>query len=219
MQVVGLDGFEAAWVAVVLEDGRFRHAELVASLAEACERFAAAERLAVDVPIGLPQLGERRAADVTARRFVERRRSSVFPTPSAAALEAATYAEARRIDPRLSAQSYALRAKILEASVAGPSDPRIIEVHPEVTFRALHGRPLPFAKRSWNGLLLRRRLLGGVGIAVPDDAGAGGRAAADDVLDAAAAAWSAHRAARGDARSLPDPPEIGPAGRPVAIWY
>jgi len=45
------------------------------------------------------------------------------------------------------------------------------------------------------------------------------KAGADDVLDAAAAAWSAWRVARGQARSLPEPPETGPTGRPVAIWY
>jgi predicted RNase H-like nuclease len=38
-----------------------------------------------------------------------------------------------------------------------------------------------------------------------------------DVLDAAAAAWSADRIARGLARSLPDPPEEI-RGRKVAIW-
>jgi predicted RNase H-like nuclease len=47
---------------------------------------------------------------------------------------------------------------------------------------------------------------------------AAGRAAADDVLDAAVAATSAERKARGDARTLPaDPPTHD--GRPVAIWY
>jgi predicted RNase H-like nuclease len=43
-------------------------------------------------------------------------------------------------------------------------------------------------------------------------------APADDVLDAAAAAWTARRKAVGEARSLPDPPELI-RGRPVAIWY
>ena len=41
--------------------------------------------------------------------------------------------------------------------------------------------------------------------------------AADDVVDAAIVAWSARRIARGEARPLPDPPEVA-HGRPVAIW-
>jgi predicted RNase H-like nuclease len=37
------------------------------------------------------------------------------------------------------------------------------------------------------------------------------------ILDAAAA-WTAARIARGQATSLPDPPQPGEAGQPVAIW-
>jgi predicted RNase H-like nuclease len=44
------------------------------------------------------------------------------------------------------------------------------------------------------------------------------QAAADDVLDAAIAAWSAARKARGEA--VPLPPDLPVQdGRPVAIWY
>ncbi|MGH9461043.1 MAG: DUF429 domain-containing protein [Vicinamibacteria bacterium] len=40
----------------------------------------------------------------------------------------------------------------------------------------------------------------------------------DDVLDAAAASWSAARIARGEAASLPAPPERDANGYPMAIW-
>jgi predicted RNase H-like nuclease len=39
----------------------------------------------------------------------------------------------------------------------------------------------------------------------------------DDILDAAAVAWSADRIARGQASSLPDPPQV--AAVPIAIWF
>ncbi|NUP38908.1 MAG: DUF429 domain-containing protein, partial [Streptomyces sp.] len=52
-----------------------------------------------------------------------------------------------------------------------------------------------------------------------DELGPAGRVPPDDVLDAAAAAWSAHRIALGTAASLPDPPETTRDGLPVAIWY
>jgi predicted RNase H-like nuclease len=45
------------------------------------------------------------------------------------------------------------------------------------------------------------------------------RVGALDLIDAAAAAWSAWRIARDEARSLPEPPETAADGRPVAIWY
>jgi hypothetical protein len=43
-----------------------------------------------------------------------------------------------------------------------------------------------------------------VGIVLPDNLGAAGDVPCDDILDAAAAAWSAHRIAKDMAASLPD---------------
>lgn len=51
--------------------------------------------------------------------------------------------------------------------------------------------PLAWSKKSWNGLLLRRRLLIGAGIELPDVIADVAGAAADDVVDAAVVAWSA----------------------------
>lgn len=44
-------------------------------------------------------------------------------------------------------------------------------------------------------------------------------AAADDVVDALAALWSAERIAAGRAGSLPSPPAVDSAGLQMAIWY
>ena len=48
--------------------------------------------------------------------------------------------------------------------------------------------------------------------------GPAGQAPPDDVLDAAAVAWSAHRMATGTAQSHPNPPEEA-NGHRIAIWY
>jgi predicted RNase H-like nuclease len=54
---------------------------------------------------------------------------------------------------------------------------------------------------------------------VPDDLGAAGDGAGvDDVVDAAAAAWTGRRVAQSLARSLPDPPERFSDGLDCAIW-
>jgi predicted RNase H-like nuclease len=45
-----------------------------------------------------------------------------------------------------------------------------------------------------------------------------GASGLDDVYDAAAMAWTARRVARGEAVSLPDPPEVFSDGIPSAIW-
>lgn len=80
---------------------------------------------------------------------------------------------------------------------------RIVEVHPEVSFREIAGgRSILSKKKRVSGFVERRELLVGAlpGIAIPATrplvrAGAG--APADDVLDAIAAAWTARRFAHG----------------------
>jgi predicted RNase H-like nuclease len=203
---LGVDVARGGWIAVALEDGRFADAALERRFPALLERFRDAVVMGVDVPIGLPEPGTRRRADIDARVIVGARRSSVFFTPSRRALEATTYREAREIAPSTSAQGWALRTAILD--VDRVRDPRVHEVHPEVSFAVLAGKPLAFAKRTWNGQRERLRLLGGAGIRIPERLDAG-LAAADDVLDAAVAAWTANRIARGEHLTLPDDPAPG----------
>jgi len=135
------------------------------------------------------------------------RRSSVFFAPVRAALDESDYASARVRYRGISAQAWALRRAILDVEHFA-ADPRIHEVHPEVSFRALHGRELPYAKRTWNGQQLRLKLLRQAGIKLPPRLDAG-LAPADDLIDAAAVAWTARRIANGEAKTLPADPEPG----------
>lgn len=117
-----------------------------------------------------------------------------------------------------SIQAFGLRASIFEAEELAAEDWRVIEVHPEVSFCAMAGRPPTHSKKSWNGVMERIRLLAAAGCGIQSHIGAAGVAGVDDVLDACAAAWSAERYRTGEAISLPAPPEqIG--ARSVAIWY
>jgi len=116
-------------------------------------------------------------------------------------------------------QAWELRHKMLDAYPHWCDDPeRIREVHPECSFRQMAGAPLLSKKRQWSGLRDRLAMLRQHGIdVVADDHDL--PVAADDVVDAAAAAWSAHRIALGSALSLPTTPEFDADGRAVAIWY
>jgi predicted RNase H-like nuclease len=201
-----------AWAVVVLEGSRVVDAFRCDTFAEALSVDAAV--VAVDIPIGVPDL-QPREADAEARRFVGPRASSVFTTPIRRALEAATYAEAREVasaltGKSLSAQAYALRRRILEVEEHASRDARIIEVHPEVSFRELAGRPLQ-SKHRLDGLVERRRVLLEAGIDLPD---AVPRIAEPDLLDATIAAWTARRYADGEAAPLPP----GHSERIGAIW-
>lgn len=217
---VGVDGCAKGWVFVAARDGAFLTAELHVRFVDGLERWAEAAAIAVDIPIGLPERGVRRA-DQEARALLRGRASTVFNAPVHAVLKADGYPAAnalsRELSERgLSRQSYALVPKIAEVEAA--RSPTIFEAHPEVSFAAIAGGPVPASKHTWQGMAERRRLLSSIGIEIPDDLGSAGVAAPDDVLDAAVAAWTAHRKALGQAVPLPNPPELI-AGYQAAIWY
>lgn len=221
--VAGIDGYRRGWVAVVLDDLRYQSAMIMPDLAGLVARLETAWSIGVDIPIGLPHRGPR-PADIEARRFVGPRRNSVFPTLPRVVWEAPDLATARQLNRQLSgrsvsAQTFALREKVLQADAVAVSDPRIREVHPEVSFRELAGQPLTAPKSTWAGISLRRGLLLGAGVELPDELGEAGAAGIADVLDAAIVAWSAHRIAIGEARSFPRDPRPGPDGIAAAIWY
>jgi predicted RNase H-like nuclease len=212
----GIDWYRSGWVATVL--GGKPRVETGPDLRVLIERLGEVDCIAVDMPIGLPANGPREA-DRLAREFVGPRRNSVFPTPPAQVLSAGSYAEANSVAQgvlghKISQQSYALRKNIV--LVAEIADDRVIEAHPEVSFCAMAGAHLQWAKTTWNGQMLRRRLLEREGIALPDDLGAAGAVPVADVLDSAAAAWSARRYARGEQGSLPGGAR---RGETAVIWY
>ncbi|UDY35230.1 DUF429 domain-containing protein [Dermatobacter hominis] len=192
--------------------------------------------IGVDIPIDHVD-GPVRTADAATRAFVRPLSSTVFPTPPARVLDAISYAEANERlaasgAPKLSKQAWMLVPRIVEATELARLDPRLHEVHPEASFRemkiqlAAAAAPEAVAddvritrsKKTWNGLLERRRLLAAHGIAVPEDDPALDGVMSDDVVDAAAVAWSARRIALGVACPMPDPPEWSADGRPVAVW-
>jgi len=208
---------------VSVVDGRFSIAMTAPRIAELLRAFPNAAVAAVDIPIGLPT-NLPRACDAAAAAFVGPRRSSVFPTPPRAALEAATFHDAliasrQVMGTGLSKQSYALGPKILEVALIAVAGDRIIEVHPEVCFRAMAGRHLAFSKSTWAGMKYRLELLAGAGIVLPADLGLANVVGPADVIDAAAAAWSARRYLRGEAECIMKPPEVSAEGRQMTIWY
>jgi predicted RNase H-like nuclease len=222
-EVIGVDGSRSGWVAVVLRDGRVHRAFAARDMDGMLEQAGEASAIAVDMPIGLLDGPTPREADGLARAFVGPRWQSVFPVPPRPVLEAARYADAVALCRRLmigsvSQQAWALRRKIFEVKRAA-TDPRVFEVHPEVSFRAMAGRYLRHPKRTWNGFTERHALLREQGIQLGATEGDLELAAVDDVLDAAAAAWSADRWARGVAVSLPAAASDGDRHARPRIWY
>ncbi|MDH3305903.1 MAG: DUF429 domain-containing protein [Acidimicrobiia bacterium] len=210
--VIGIDGWKGGWVAVVLDGGRFEAAFCVPDIASLDAHYGDVAAVGIDMPIGFPTDGPRRS-DVEARKFVGPRGSSVFTTLPEAAYRAGSYGAATEITQRLwgkgiSQQSYALRTRVLEIDSA-ISAIGIHEIHPEVSFRAMAGQPLAWSKKTWNGQQQRTDLLEQEGIVLPTHLGEAGTVPVDDILDAAACAWSADRIRRGEASTLPADPLPG----------
>lgn len=227
--VAGADGCPAGWIYVIAELGakglHLRQLGLAASFDELIEATKASRTLSVDVPIGLSDDG-RRQADVDARRFIGPRRSSVFPPPPRAVLEATgdywvLNALSKRIRAGLSRQTYNILPKMREAdAVMTPAlQARVHESHPEVSFCALNGDCLQHAKRTREGHQERLDLLAGVFRAPAGDWRAPRGAALDDLYDAAVLAWTAGRVVRGEAQSLPAVPEVDARGLRMEIVY
>ena len=216
---VGIDWYKGGWVGVALDAGGGVDVLVDRDLAALIEQVPGAACVGVDMPIGLPRT--EREADTAARAFVGRRWPSVFATPPQAVLDAESYADANAVAAQLvgkkiSQQAWALRHNIKRVAEVAARDARVLEVHPEVSFRALVGQEIAFPKTTWNGHALRRRALEGAGIELPDDLGAAGIVPVADVLDAAVAAWTARRYAQERAESLP----AGAArGAREVIWY
>ena len=209
MLVAGVDGMRGGWVAVVLRDGRFERAEALIPIETDLDPLDDAEVIAIDIPIGFGP----RAADHEAKRALAGNASTVFLTPSRDVLQTPF-----RAGLGCSAQAHALGPRVIHITDLAHSDPRLHEVHPELSFQEMNGgHPLGLRKKSAGGALRRIELLAEQGIAL-GDLGEASPAPLDDVLDAAAAAWSAQRIARGEHRSLPDPPEARD-GLQVAFRY
>jgi predicted RNase H-like nuclease len=226
VRVLGVDGCRSGWAGIVWDGSALAGAH-GAGLDELLEDAGPVDLIGIDMPIGLADTGIRQA-DLQARAALGAAASSIFVTPTRAALQAptqalATAANRERGGQGVSAQAYALRPKILEVDAwvrARSRGPRVVEVHPELSFRAMSDQRVLAPKRTWQGAAERRRLLRSHGLDLDAvDLGRVARiAAADDVADAAAAAWTAARAARGIAASCPDPPEVFSDGWPCAIW-
>ncbi len=229
MEVAGVDGCKGGWLIVRVDaTARLRILDISVSTTfqDLVDSTADCAAVAIDVPIGLPDAAPRQA-DILARQAIGPRRSSVFPAPMRATLDADEYEEAcalseRACGRRLSKQTFAILPKIREAD--GQMTPalqgRVAEVHPEVSFWALNGRrTLEFWKRKPQGAEERLRILAPAfedsisALAAPKGSGL------DDLYDACAAAWTAGRIASGTEERLPPDPDLDSTGLRMEIVY
>jgi predicted RNase H-like nuclease len=224
-KIVGVDGCRTGWLCISLSaEDQSPQASVVPDFASLLERFSAANCIAVDIPIGLPDTGAR-ACDVEARERIRPRSSSVFPAPIRGILRARSYEEANQKSREISGkgftkQAFAILPKIAEvdAALRGDAELRniVFEVHPELCFRTWAGKPVMHPKKSHEGAQLRAALIeqvwpGAIDRCSHDLAKVGGWQN-DDLIDAFAALWTARRILAGTAIHVPAVPEVDAVG-------
>jgi predicted RNase H-like nuclease len=219
--VLGVDGWRGAWVGALLEGRRVT----LLALPDAAAVLAVpdVEVVGVDMPIGLAEHGPR-ACDVAARRRLGRAGSTVFPAPLRAVLGCASYAEACAVSRAASGKALSVQAwnlvpaiRSLDDALGNPPDPRVVEVHPELAFRALDTR-VGARKATARGLAERVRALQPVVDVLDALAAAPDGVPAADCLDACAAAVAAQRLAAGTAECVGDG-AVDARGRPMRICW
>jgi predicted RNase H-like nuclease len=205
--IAGADGTPGGWIVAVVESRSRVRWHRVADAAEVLDVTADCAAVGVDMALRLPEAGYRRC-DVEARVHLGPARSSMFHAPIRAVLAATDYPHAcaisREVNGKaISKQTWHIVAKMREWQ--RPLPERVVEVHPETTFRVLDRR-ITDGKRSTRGIAQRLIALRAF-VDVPEvlaDLPPG--PSMDDVLDALAAAWSATRWQAGESLSLGDPP-------------
>lgn len=234
LQHVGVDGCRAGWFAVTRIADKLMW-RLFPAIDQLLSEFSAAQRIFIDVPIGLPCADAPiRQCDRLARQVLGQRRSSVFPVPCRKALEADGIDEARRINIQelgrsIGAQTWGISPKIKEVdrlllSMRG-QDHGIREVHPEVCFWALDDRnPMKHSKASNEGRNERIRILEqyeiGISTLLANALSSTFRKdlKPDDILDAAVALVTAE-ARHGELASLTGEPSHDLEGLPIEMLY
>jgi predicted RNase H-like nuclease len=170
MHVAGVDGCRGGWLCVDEFDGVLG-GHIFESLAELLDSLPTASIVAIDIPIGLPDSGERQCDPVARKLLRAPRASSVFPAPIQAVVSEIDYQVAcrkhREIDGRaLSRQAFAILPKIHEVNVLLGDRPalqdRVREIHPEVCFAVWNnGIAMQHRKSDPLGGAERERLIDG----------------------------------------------------------
>jgi predicted RNase H-like nuclease len=205
---VGVDGCSGGWLAVDYDPdtGGVDHG-LYETFTTIVDDHAGADRLLVDMPVGLPEAGRRRC-DEAARERLGSRASTVFFAPCRPVLDAPDHETASALNREhtgygLSIQAWHLVPKIREVDdVLRASDEAretVVEAHPELCFAAFGEGPVADPKATPAG---RRERLDRLAPLLSDadgvyesclDAYLRKEVKRDDVLDAVVLALSASR--------------------------
>jgi len=236
---VGAAHTEGGWVGVALDRTEYVSAGVFEEIGALwLHHEERAERVLVDVPVGLPDGddaadGDGRACDRLLRSVLGPRSDVVFSPPVRPAARRRRYTAAARVNERLTGRPLSRRA--FEASTAIAAVDELLqelpearhavgESHPELCYRAFAGEPLQHDPHTAGGYAERMRALAAFDHDAPPtvqraaEATAGHEVGVATVLDAVALAYTA-RPGPGELRSLPSDPPTDATGLPMRVHY
>ena len=231
---VGSVAREGGWLAVAYTDGGFDHAAVFDGVGELWTRYEeSAERIAIDVPIGLETASAPRPNERAARNSLGERADAVVPAPVREAARKHRYRAANRVHERktgskLSRRSFD-RAPVVAAvdeflDAIDDARPVFCEAHPELCYSAFAGEPPAEPPEVASGYAERMRALAGFDRDAPPtvqsvaEATEGFRVPIPAVLDAVALGLTV-RPGTGSLRSLPEDPPTDERGLPMRYVY
>ena len=235
--VAGVDGCKAGWFVVFAnaKTKKITDFKCVKKLADLFHYSPQLNIIAVDVPIGLLSAAKPggRDCDILARKMLGfPRSSSVFSPPVRNALNhPKNYSDANYANRNssideigISKQCFGIFPKIIEVdTLINPNLQNIIkEVHPEVCFWKMGGETTRLlSKRTSKGRDERLNLLSGIGFDGISDVFSDyprSEVQLDDIIDAAAACWTATRIYKGNAVRFPAKPKRDISGLFMENW-
>lgn len=234
---VGLDWAGKGWFGAAVVDSRWTF-DLFPTVWSAWRAHGDADRVLIDIPIGLPgRAGPRRACDEEAKRVLGSHHSSVFYTPVRPAVYATNIEAAKEINAEagysIQNQAWSIVPRIREMDEFLDMHPgardRFRETHPEVCYQAMADRSLTHAPTTADGIAERRDILLAVepNLTDPLDNAVTRFTApryaplvtdASHIQDAIVAALTARRAAAG-LESLPRAPPTDARGLAMEIVF
>jgi predicted RNase H-like nuclease len=229
--VAGIDGCPYGWLCLTQDKvAETVTLNLLSHIKDFLSLVPTPEVVAIDVPIGLPESGQR-ACDQTTRKMLGwPRGASVFSVPPRQVLSATSRDAASEIrvgidGRRVSSQSWAIAPKIKEVDEFLREDPnrqsQLHEVHPELCFWQWNGRrPMRYSKKTRAGKFEREALVistYGHDYSRLRDRPRNAEYRLDDLLDAFAALHAAERLADGTAEVIPESPPSDAYGLPMRI--
>lgn len=233
MQYIGVDGCKFGWFYVALDDKAGWKVGVVDHINELLPLISVSKATLIDIPIGLRDTEkDERVCDLSARKVLGKRRSSVFPAPCRRAVYCTDYKQASDTNylntgRKLSKQSWGITSKIKEVDTFLRENTQfnnVYEMHPELCFWALNNKKeMAYSKKKLEGFEERVKTLSTYYLqcgAIIDEALASYRrkdVAKDDILDALVGAVTARNSQ--PLKTMPAIPDIDIEGIKMAIVY